>query len=141
VTGELHELFVAMKKYIDENNVALQAEKARAGKAEARVTELETEKKSYWHDYCEMKYISVQNRSKAAEKHVAELVGALEIALHELTTSHNILATDRPDVINLDTIIGKGIRLRDLMWMTDNSKAMDIVKQALAKAKDGESNA
>jgi len=40
VTGELHELFVAMKKYIDENNVALQAEKVRADKAEARVTEL-----------------------------------------------------------------------------------------------------
>ncbi|MBP2643597.1 MAG: hypothetical protein H6Q67_1484, partial [Firmicutes bacterium] len=57
-----------------------------------------------------------------AQATIAAMRGALEIALHDLNTSHNLLATDRPDVINLDTIIGKGIRLRDLMWMTDNSK-------------------
>jgi len=78
-------------------------------------------------------------RADKAEARVAELVGALEIALYDLTTSHNLLATDRPDLLMANNEEG-GIGLGDITWMIDNSRVIDVVKQALAKAKDGESN-
>ena len=93
---------------------------------------------------------SLKKQLQQAEARVAELVGALEIALHDLATSHNLLATDRPDLVDLNNIISRGrakmepiktVSGKDIMWMTDNSRAIDIVTKALAKAKEGECNA
>ena len=48
---------------------------------------------------------------------------ALEKALYDLTTSHNLLATDRPDLMPKPD--------KDITWMTDNSKGIDAINKTI----------
>jgi hypothetical protein len=75
---------------------------------------------------------------------VAVMRQALESALYDLSTSHNLLATDRPDLVNLNNIICrkttvepmKTVSGQDIMWMTDNSKGVNAVNNALQTTPD-----
>ena len=95
-------------------------------------------------EYATERYLSAEKRetdiqaaNARAEARVNVLVGALGIALHELTTSHNLLATDRPDMLMANNEEGG---IWDITWMIDNSRVIEVIKQALAKAKEGDSN-
>jgi len=94
----------------EEDNCHLQAEKARAEKAEAELGEAELKIAKLSQELEEE-----SDRAKAAEARVAELVGALEIALYDLTEEGGIW---------------------DITWMIDNSMVIDVVNQALAKVKE-----
>ena len=155
------------KRCSEQNDKQLQAEKARADKTEAELkdaqdkivqlsidreeeTDLLKARVAELEEKLRLANISAERNFKAktaARAKVNALVGALEIALHDLTTSHNLLATDRPDLVDLNNIISRGrakmepIKTasgKDLMWMIDNSRAIDIVTKALAKAKEGD---
>lgn len=55
---------------------------------------------------------------------------ALEIANHDLATTHNLRATDlSPDQMN--EALNRGVALSDLEWMTDNSRGLEAIRQAL----------
>ena len=60
---------------------------------------------------------------------------ALEIALYDLNVCNNLLATDLPDLVNLDLIVqvrtGKSLTMKDITWIIDNSDSIKAVEKAL----------
>jgi hypothetical protein len=67
----------------------------------------------------------------SAASRIEELERALRVADHDLTTTHNLRATDlSPDQMN--EALNRGIALADLEWMTDNSRGLDAIRQALS---------
>ena len=61
------------------------------------------------------------------QNQIGTLCEALETALHGLVTTDNLLATDRPDMLGKE----------EVMWTTNNSKEIEIVKRALAECRKG----
>ncbi len=96
--------------------------------------ELREHMQKYMNDALRM----MKERDAALAK-AAVLRGALEAALHGLVTSHNLLATDRPEVVCLNNIICnkhsietmKAVNGEEIMWTTDNSKEIEVATQAL----------
>jgi hypothetical protein len=73
---------------------------------------------------------AVETLLKAASR-IEELERALKVADHDLTTTHNLRATDlSPDQMN--EALNRGVALSDLEWMTDNSRGLDAISQALS---------
>ena len=68
-----------------------------------------------------------------AASRIEELEAALKIAEHDLTTTHNLRATDlSPGQMN--EALNRGVALSDLEWMTDNSRGLEAARQALLSA-------
>jgi hypothetical protein len=66
-----------------------------------------------------------------AASRIEELERALKVADHDLTTTHNLRATDlSPDQMN--EALNRGVALSDLEWMTDNSRGLEAARQALS---------
>lgn len=66
----------------------------------------------------------------SALRQVEVMRGALAVADHDLTTTHNLRATDlSPDQMN--EALNRGVPLSDLEWMTDNSRGLAAIRQAL----------
>jgi hypothetical protein len=67
----------------------------------------------------------------AAASRIEELERALRVAEHDMTTTHNLRATDlSPDQMN--EALNRGVALSDLEWMTDNSRGLEAARQALS---------
>ena len=55
---------------------------------------------------------------------------ALKIADHDLITTHNLRATDLSGD-QMNEALNRGVALSDIEWMTDNSRGLDAIHQAL----------
>ncbi len=83
---------------------------------------------------------------ESAEATIAAMRLALEVARRDLVTSHNLLATDSPDMVLLNnTITGfHGIKPmtalsgNKIVWMTDNSAGIGAIDQALSNTAGAE---
>ena len=55
---------------------------------------------------------------------------AVKVADHDLTTTHNLRATDL-NADQLNEALNRGVPLSDLEWMTDNSRGLAALRSAL----------
>jgi hypothetical protein len=62
---------------------------------------------------------------------IEELERALKVADHDLTTTHNLRATDLSPA-QMNEALNRGVALSDLEWMTDNSRGLEATRQALS---------
>ena len=70
------------------------------------------------------------NLMLSAASRIEELERALKIAEHDLTTTHNLRATDLSPY-QMNEALNRGVALSDLEWMTDNSRGLEAARQAL----------
>lgn len=71
-------------------------------------------------------FMKLKEQLAASEASNAAMREALGKALYDLTTSHNLLATDRPDLFT--KILHNG---QEITWTTDNSVGIEAITKAL----------
>lgn len=70
-----------------------------------------------------------ENAAQAVE--LERMRKALKVAEHDLVTTDNLRATDLSPV-QMNGALNRGVALSDLEWMTDNSRGLAAIRQALS---------
>lgn len=138
---ELKRKYAAVEMDNEQLRQQLAAEQAKSAEIWQELLELRAERES---DRQECSACSSHKDKLLAT--IAAMRSALEVARHDLVTSHNLLATDRQDLVLLNnTITGfHGIKPmtalsgNKIVWMTDNSAGIGAIEQALSNTAGAE---